>query len=106
LSDINSFVRAATGELVEPPLIIEATFVNQLCVSDLVAKELEANAIAANATSAVIAPNRALDFFSIERLELGDEVFGVVEKNILIEAPNRVGGTGVTQLIRLHLRGV
>ena len=73
-----------------PHLINEATFSNQLCVSDRVANDVEAKIIAAIAVRLVIAISRVRDFLKSDRLELEDVAVGRVEENILIEAPNKL----------------
>ena len=89
-SDIDSFACAGLDEDVVPPLINEATFSNQLCVSDRVANDVEAKIIAAIAVRLVIAISRVRDFLKSDRLELEDVAVGRVEENILIEAPNKL----------------
>ena len=80
---------AGLDEYAGPPLIVEATVSNQLCVSDRVANEVEAKIIAAIAVKLVIAISRVRDFLEIDRFELVDTVVGRVIENILIEAPNQ-----------------
>jgi hypothetical protein len=69
-------------------LINDATFPNQLCVSERVANDVDAKIIAAIAARLVIATNRVRDFLRIDRFELKIAGVGRVKEDILIEAPN------------------